>query len=696
MLIPSGNWSWAVLFAVLVAALLATGGWRRRRGAVAPRGRLLAGLPYALLLAGTLVLLFSGAVMHPWSYFIGWLPNVGRGLMNLRARLPWLVLLTAALTPFLFARRRRLGGFLFGLLIAGQLAAFYTLLQNTGGAALYNDDHPSFLFRLWEFARTFPQYLNYNPWWNGGLVNAYCTTSGTGALGLPLFPLWSRFPVHEAYTPGLGLVYIVAMPLLVAAALRIMGQNRTAAACAGLMALGVSRHFFLWLLHYGTVCAPLVASFTLMVAACLYRVFWLDRREKWLGAVLAVSVLMLLQWPPGGLMALPIGLTCLLAWRHWSWPKIRFLLVWGGLVVLLSFRQILVILLKGGTVVAHVMGDSPAPEPVAWVEMLREGFHFLVAHLQEGHPILLVFGLAGLWVLSSRSLRRWFGPPLLCFVLITGWGPILKPNLELGRMAIPMMFLAVGPAAAGCARLLRETDWRLAPARAALIVLLGLGAWNVTKIYANKTRAPYRCLPDSIHAFADRLRDEVPEGGRVMFAGPMVHHFGRGHVAYLPVLTGREMMAVDYYHFPVTYVNYEYPPAGFNKSVEQVQEFIRLYNVTHVVTWHDRWMAAFRGMGEACRELEGFEPVRASVFEMQREPAQFVRGTGRVQADFSRLEVQLDDPDAEAVLCYNWAEGLSAPDPVELFPHDAGGGVTLIGVRPRGCAEFRIRYRSWL
>ncbi|MGD9611702.1 MAG: hypothetical protein AB7V22_02240 [Kiritimatiellia bacterium] len=686
---------WGKLALLLGAAFLGASGWAAWRQRLSRRGRLAAELVPALLLAGGLGLLFTGAMHHPWTYFLNWIPEAGSVGSALRSGLPQFVLLTGALTPWAF-RRRRWGWALTALLIAAQLACFAALLRTTGGAALYKDDHPSFLFRLWEFAQTFPRFINYNPWWNGGQVNAYCTTSGTGALGVPLLPLWRFLPVHAVYTFGLGLAYIVGLPLLAAVSLRIMGASRTAAACAGLLALGVSRHFFLWLLHYGTVCAPLVAAFMLPTAACLYRVFWLDRREIWLGAALVVCVLMLLQWPPGGLMALPLALGALAAWRQWTWKKIRFLLVCAGLVLAVAVRRLLVILLKGGAVVAHVTESGGDATSIAWGPALTDGFHFLVAHLQEVHPVLLILGFAGLCVPGSRAVRRWFGVPVLAFALLVGWGPQFLPNLELGRMAIPMTFLAVAPAAVWAARLLRGGDGRLAPVRAALVVLLGLGAGNVAKLYGNQGWASYRVLPPEIHEFAARLRAEVPEDGRVLFAGAMVHYFGHGHVAYLPVLAEREMMAVDYYHFPMTYVEYEYPPHPFYTSPQAVLDFIRLYNVTHVVTYHERWKKVFRDLAPECEELAGFESIRASVFRMNRRSSPFVQGAGRVRAAFNVLDVQVERPDQDAILCYNWAAGLSAPAPVELFRHDAGRGVELIGVRPNGCREFRIRHRSWL
>ena len=696
MLWPSSGRIWTLLLAGLLAVFW--GFLFRRRNRLKPesRSRLAAELPWALLAAAMVSFLCSGALLHPWTYFVRWLPHFGEGWHALTAQMPLWILLTAGLTPFFLRKQKRLGLWMLGLLLASQVLALGLLLHHTGGVAIYKDDHPSFLFRFWEFARTFPQYLNYNPYWNGGLVNAYCHTSGTGALGLLLYPLWKCLPTHQAYTPALGLAYIVIMPLLAVAALRIMRQSWTAAACAGLMALGVSRHFFLWLLHYGTVCAPMVASFTLLVAACLYRVFWLDRREKWLGAILVLSVGVLVQWPPGGLMALPIAVTCLLAWRRWTWPKIRFLLVSAGLVLVLAGRQIAVVLLKGGAVVTHVMGGESATDSVGLSEMIVRGFHFLVGHLQEAHPVILFFGFAGLMILSTRSIRRWFGPPLVVFMLIVGWGPQFKPNLELGRMAIPMMFLAVAPAAVGCDRLLRGSDRWWAPARAALVVLLVFGGWNVARLYGNDGHANYQLMHRELPAFADQLNQVVPEGARVLFAGAMVHHMNYGHVAYLPVLADREMMAVDYYHFPPSYVAYEYPPGIYNQTPEGVMEFAEFYNVTHIVTRVDRWREFFRLRPDLFEEVPGLNAYGTTTFRLNRDPSPFLRGSGSVEADFSRISVTVDDPDAESILCYNWAEGLSVPEPVELFPFEAGKEVTLIGVRPNGCASFDIRFRSWL
>jgi hypothetical protein len=70
----------------------------------------------------------------------------------------------------------------------------------------------------------------------------------------------------------------------------------------------------------------------------------------------------------------------------------------------------------------------------------------------------------------------------------------------------------------------------------------------------------------------------------------------------------------------------------------------------------------------------------------------WVKGSGTVEAHFNRITAQLDDPAQEAVLPCQWAPGLRVGAPAEIFPFEAGPGVTLIGVRPRGQKEVVVRY----
>ncbi|MBN1557240.1 MAG: hypothetical protein JW951_03745 [Lentisphaerae bacterium] len=684
---------WAATYLWLVPLFLLL---RRLRGAGAAPDR--QARPALVLFAFLLLFLVSGAVQHPWFYFLDWTPDCGRNVGCLDAGLSRFVLLTALLTPFLLRPNRRTARAVLLILVASQLLCAYRLIEATGGRALYRDDHPSFMFRLWEYGRTFPRLITYNPYWSGGVVNFVGTTSGTGAMGLPLWPLWRFVRPDRIYTYAVAAVYIGAMPWLAVASLRMLGANRTAAYAAGALALGVSRHYFLWMLHFGTVGAVFSSFFLLPTAACLYRIVWRGDRSPRLFAGLVVFALLLLQWPPGALMGATLGLSLLAGARRWSRRLWGYLLAAGAVVLLLYARPLWVILGRGDALMAHVM-ESPGagadlPQVRRW---LADGWSYLWSQMIEGRPLLIFLGIGGLAMLPYRAVRRGFGPVLLCLALIAAWGRGLRPNLQLGRMAIPFFFIAIVPAALWIGRLLRTGGPGRAWVRGALLALLLLGGVDTARLYAGRGHAPYTVLTEEVSALAAWIREHVPAGGRVMFAGRCVHFYGRGHVAYLPALTGREMMACDYYAFPPRTVEYNYPPPAFRRPETRIQAFCDLYNVTHIMTYHDNWKACFRRHPDVYEEID--PPVdweRLAVFRVKRASNLFLKGSGTVRADFNRLDVRLDAPRDEAVLKYNWAENLRAPGPVELFPYDGGDGVRLIGVRGNGVEAFTIRYAGWL
>jgi hypothetical protein len=554
------------------------------------------------------------------------------------------------------------------------------------------------MFRLWEYARTFPRLVTYNPYWNGGVVNFVGTTSGVGALALPLLPLWRWGSIESLYTPAVGFLYIGVVPWLAVWAVRMIGGGRAAAYSAGLLMAGVSRNYFLWMLHFGTVGAVFSASFLPLFLACMYRVVQRRDTRRRTVAALAASALFLLQWPPGAMMGATAGLGVLLGARRWTRRTWAALLAAGAVVLLIYLRPLLVLAFKGDALMSHVMDAAAARNSgVSAAAWLAKGWNRMVSHLIDGHPLLIFLGVGGVATLPYRSVRRWVWPALVVLALLAGWVCDLKPNLQLSRMAIPFFFVAVIPAALWAGRILRSGGSLAAPARAFVLALLVLGGLNTAHLYGNKGHARYSVLDEDVRGLAAWMRRHVPEGGRVMFAGSCVHYYGRGHVAFLPNLAGREMMACDYYAFPVTTVEYNYPPAGFRRPAERVFRFLDVYNVTHVVTYHENWKDAFRRYPDRFEEVSLKTNLdRMAVFRVNRPAGLFLQGAGRVSARFNRIDVELEDARAEAVLKYNWAEGLRAPAPVELFPFTAEDGITLIGVRPNGQTSFAIRYGGWL
>ncbi|MBI2438212.1 MAG: hypothetical protein HYV36_05295 [Lentisphaerae bacterium] len=653
--------------------------------------------PVIGLLIFLILFFFSSTTDHYWFYFVDWLPRTGFGWFLFESGMGRFVLLTALLTPLLVTPGLRLPAILLVLLLASMTWCGALFLKTTGGAPLYTDDHASFLFRLWEYVQTRLQLINYNPYWNAGVVESHFTQTGTAALGLVAWPVWSHWPIDQVYTPVLLAVFIVLVPLLAVGSLRIMGANGTAQCCAGFMALGVNQPYFLWLLHYGTVGACLASACILPVSACLFRVMMLGRREWWLAVVLIGAICFCLMWPPAAVMILALVLAFLINWRHWSWPKFRFLLLCAAVILLLHLRRGIVLLMEMG--VFHPRGPTlalPGGYELSQ-DLLVAGWETLVDYLRHGHPLILFLGIGGVVVIAHPLVRRWFGPIVLGLLLLTGWGFLMLPDLQLHRMVIPLFFAAIAPAALMAADILRSHSIRLALLRAAVVVILALGAWNAALMFGNEGRATYNPMPREARALAAWLKADGADGGRVLFAGSTIHGYFEAHVAFLPYLGKREMMACDYYHFSPGAVEYDYPPKAWRQSPDTIALFLELFNVTTVTTCHEEHRAFFAAHPEQYRLIPGLGAGDGlAVFKVLRPASKFLENSGTVTATFNCIRVELRQSERNAVIKYTWDPGLKVTPPATLYPAAAGPGVTLIGIRPNGLTKLEISFPSWL
>ncbi len=650
-------------------------------------------LPFIALFAGLIVFLYSSATLHRNFFFLKWSCVEGGGAAAcFLSGASILVFVSACALPFcLRGLTRRLRAVLtMALLFVFQALCFYALLSVTRGAALYRDDHPSFIFRLWEFARTFPSLVNYIPYWNAGVVHFTGVTSGILALGLAFWPLWAWLPVEQVYTWVVAFCFIGLAPLSAAFSLRAMGAGRSAAAIAGLLTLCSCRQFFLWSLHYGTVGAGLASVFVLPFIACLYRVIVLGKTTWREAAGLVVSACFMGAWAPcavGGVLTVP-GM--LLFARRWTWRKLALIAACGVIVCLFFANSLWALYSQGNELMGHVMVKHVAAAKPAAAELFVSGWRALLSHFYEMNPVLLFFGVLGVFVLPNRRQAIWLAPVIIGLLVLTGWGEIWKPNLQLRRMAILLAFVAVAPAALALDRIFATRSRALAWARSLVPALLILTGLNAFRIYRNQWPAQYVTIGPMVNDLVAWVKAEVPEGGRVAFAGKIVHFVGRGHVAPLPMFTGREMMSCDYYHFPHGMSEYVFPPRSFCNSQEDVFRYFDLFNVTHVMTYHRSWQAFFRerpGCYEECADFQGL-----AAFRIKRSASLFEKGNGKVQADFNRLDVVLDSGEEEAVLRYAWADGLVAKPPATVFPVEYGKSVRLIGVRPNGSGPVVIRF----
>ena len=652
-------------------------------------------IPGLVLFLFLLIALCSSLNEHRWFYFIEWRHGHVPGFHYFHAGIIQFIFLTQLLIPLFLLFRKKTSLITALVLIIFQILCLAVFFQKTGGHALYRDDHACFIYRIWEFIRTCPQFLNYNPDWNAGVYDFSGVTTGAVSLGFLFWPLWKLFPVEAVYTPALAISFIVMVPFLYVFCLRIIGGSWTQAWCAGIMAIGVSQYYFLWMLRYGTPGALLTAAFLGPFASCVFRVIWLDKREWWLALMLVLSAFFLVLWPPGIMMGCGVFIALILSVFKWSWKKILFLLICFALFILLYF-PIMKVLFQPSMMHAisndFSCGGNFVRESIFNYQVLARGWRHLGNTIKEGNPLLIFFGLGGIFFLPQKKIRYWFIPILVFLILLTGWGREINNELQLTRTAIPMFFIAVIPAGLWLGQLLEAKNIRLILVKAALIALLIMSGWSCMKIYKNRSLIRYSTIPPDICAMTGWIRENVPADGRILLAGPAIHAYGGGHAETLPYLSGREMLSADYVQFETAgRVDY-FPPDEFRKTKDGLFKYMDLYNVTHVIAWDEPWKDVFRVYPDHYEEIITFDGK--TIFKVNRSSCLFLKGEGEVKADFNLIQVHTDNASDDIVIKYNWLEGLKAPAPVEIYPFDAGYGIKFIGIHPHGQEDITIRYKN--
>ena len=646
---------------------------------------------------------------HAGYYFLAW-PLEKKTLGALaRSRMVHFLFLSALLgAPFALVRSRRwLDWALPCLLVAAELLCARALWGLTGGLPVYSDDHPSFLFRIQEFWHSLPWRENYVPHWNAGVVNNVISSSGTAGYALLTAPLrlLSTMP-GETHTAGLFLVQAVIIPWTTVWGMRANRFAWRAAWTAGLLALFANRVFFLWAFHFGTV--GFGTSMAFVPAAFLFLYAVAEKRFASFGNLVGLlfSMSFLCQWPPMWFVAATMALAALTSWRRWllNWRVFVTLLVAGALTLILLVPTLRSVA-GGRDLIAYTTANH---RPFSWAgafETLRLGLGDLTFRV---HPVVLVLGFGGLWTVQEKPLRRWLAIATIGIWAAFAVGAEAMPRMQLPRLALASAMLAVVPAAVLAGQIWRDHKAPLLLLQSSLLALLVLGIPNTTKLYGGKGFAPFRAMPAFTANLAAWVHANVPEGSRFLFAGRTQHSYGRGHVAYLPVLAGREMMSCDYYDFPPGTFEPDYPPKSSRAEPGGMHAFMVRHGVSHVIAFRPQYLEYLRSEPWNYEPVPDFEseewgPFR--VFRVRGSHGVFLEGRGRVESDFNRIRVDFGpNPPERAVVAYNWNDRLEVEAPAEIAPYETGTilgrngagepiPVRFVEIRPHGASTVDIRYR---
>lgn len=645
-----------------------------------------------IFITGIAACLISTAPDNIWFYFSRWFPSKSGEYSWHRAGIVRFCILWLIFTPYLFYIKKPYYLILF-ILVISTIVCATTFWHVTGGKPLYNDDHPSAMHRLWSFSRIFPKIIYYDPFWNGGVVNVTIVSSGLIPLGLFFVPFLQFFSLEQLYTPLLIIAYIFVIPCIAFFSVRLMGGNKTSSLIGAILGLGVSQLYFLWLLHFGTVGAIFCQSFIMLVMACLYRVLWLDKYNWRIGVLLVFTVFCLFSWPGNVFVALPLAISILFSIHRLTKEKFCFLLKLSLIIVLLLTPLILSIVLQSRAEKFITMNIAKP----TFTMILSSGWQTLKHFLLRTNPALIFLGIAGLWFLPNKGIKHFWGPVVIILLVIGSWGSHWKPQFQLERMLLPLCYVTVLPSALMIGTFLEKPGPKTTLlARTMLLAFIAITGVNTKYFYKNNPPITFRTMPQYMKQMVEWTKTNLKQDSRLMFSGKTLHGYGGGHVAFLSVMTSREMMACDFYHFSPHLQEYEYPPREFRINEENVARWMELYNVGAVITYHEYWKTFFRKHPELYEESATFgEKLPKTVFVIKRDCGMFLKGSGRVKAALNKLEVSIDNPNDTAVIKYNWNKRLRTNSPAEIYPYDAGNNVHLIGIRPNGCSAVTIRYRGF-
>lgn len=622
------------------------------------------------------------------------------------------------------------------LLIAVQFVLAALFLKATGGRMLFNDDHPSFIYRLALLREHFPRVPFYNTDWNAGYIATEFLSTGSLGVYLISLPLTLLFPRLisldgvSGYTLLIPYLFIFVIPLSLYAACRLIGSSRRAAAISALCGLAPTFTFFEYLLKFGTIGFLASVGIAPLLLAAVVRLALSERIPSYRDALLFVVLFMLcLSWPLSAVAFVPSALLGLFYLKNLLAPERRGKIALALLILAAVEAPFIIHILhaRERSIGNFLSADTLPGSHSTILQIKKHGartnagaaaaqskitqraavsFRNLQQELVKVNPLLLLFFIPGLGAIKDRRARLALLSTVILLFLLAACGDQFKPQLELRRMSIPAAFfmaLAAGAAAANLLdRLLRNaaeaSSWprRLSSAAAAALLLgsIALSPLSAAAAYRNRTIENYDLVPPIVAGLSQAI-SQYGGDGRIFLLGFILHDLGSqpntahtgGHVAPLPVMTGKPLYASHYYHSRWSAV--EPVPEQFRKRGSAgIEEFLDLMNATAVVTFRRRWT-------DYCSREPGYKLLfHEGKFHLWQRPAPaggyFLKGSGTIKTEADQLLVKPDTE--ETVIKFRWFPSLRALPhagvemfPVTVFNEELGGSSTrsvqFIGLR---------------
>lgn len=571
------------------------------------------------------------------------------------------------------------------------------LFSNT---PIYTDDygmHYSQCIAAKRFLSEFGRCWAYDPYFLAGFPRGVLVNADNKAWELfysLCSPLVGQGRAFKLYV----LLFLVGCPLLIYRAVRNFQCSRAEALTAAWFSL-----FFLFLstpkdfIQWGMVSFVIMSYFALYCFSRLHVLFEKFTIKNYLVATAACSLLLLMHILAVLIITVPAVVLYLGRANKFKFREHALVLLLPCVVLGVNGYWLVPI--------AQMLHYKTArPENYEFVLQIKSAIEALNVYVKQYrsielcHPVLNnTLPEALLLLLGGGGLYRWgrrrfyprafsfgFGAAALFLIAYFGSHTPFFAQFQPQRFTIPLGLLLLVPAACMACRVgeqvLSGRSWRerLFLVALALVVFYRPVVRPFGIFYKNGLYRLNCTFPEELHQLFEFFERETTTDGRILIEDsefcpeePEHQYYGGHFTGLFPEYVRREYLAAPRPMYPITHsfasftrgVLFERDVSSF--SLDELQETFDLYNVLWIVCWHDetiRSFARFPGYIRPVAQVEKF-----IVYRVNREPSFFLKGTGRVRADYNKIELtDLRPEGGEIIIAYHWHETLQAEPPVPI------------------------------
>jgi hypothetical protein len=299
--------------------------------------------------------------------------------------------------------------------------------------------------------------------------------------------------------------------------------------------------------------------------------------------------------------------------------------------------------------------------------------------------VLGICGMLGWWKHGQRMRAIVFGATVAFLFLLSYYGSFFRWTASLTplRFLIVMNIYLAFTAAAGISGLYRSfLSDKKALSRRAVTVLAAclLATFFVTPYNHLYIKRDYQLLtqiPPQLQGLVDWIRESTTQEGRILVENSGFesdHQYYGTHLPYLfPYLTQREYLGNYSIYTPTrdTFSSF-YNSQLFLKPIseyspDEAMAYLNLYNIQWIICWSPEAKAFFKGLPS--RFFAEEEIGRFSVYQVQRSPTFFIKGSGSAKAELNQIELKDIVADSgQVVVSYHWMKYLKTDPPTAIEP----------------------------